>query len=713
MESGNRSRRLIDEGREHPDRVAPNLGKSIFNGLVNGMCHSGGMKLNRTRTGYRTRDLSHASSEEVERAHRLMCYAEEFEDRWFWETDADGRLTYLSKSVAEQIEMFGLTTIGEPLAQVFRLDQDAAQHLRSLNFHIVSRTSFTDYPVRGIKGLNENWWSMSGRPWFDSSGAYRGFLGSGTDLTETRRQEATIRQLAVTDSLTGLANRPQMQDNLERMLASPSQNGRSCALMMLDLDGFKGVNDTLGHPVGDALLVEVASRLLKVIDECGIVGRLGGDEFQILITGLSRQELDELARKVIEVISKPYSVDRSTINISCSIGIAIADASSNAELLVRNADIALYAAKANGRAVSIFFEDDMLVKARRRKELEDDLRSALNRDELTLVYQPVVAIKSETLSGFEALLRWTHPTKGEISPAEFIPVAEDSGLVHAIGDWVIRNATQVLADLPDDLRVAINVSPIQFANPALLSTLANAIAESQIDPSRLELEITESVFLNCEDNTQKVFQALKRLGVRLALDDFGTGYSSLSYLQDTPFDKIKIDQSFVKGAIDPKSRNSAIIESIVALSDALNMETTAEGVEHQDEIELIRQLGCSHIQGYVYGAGLDISELLSELQSGIRKMRPIGPKRSRRPRTKTFRSASMRVNEHEKPVLIKNISETGALIEKVDFSEQMLGVTVLIELLEDQLSEAKVRWVGDGCAGIEFDDSISLEKLDL
>lgn len=658
--------------------------------------------------------MADTSSREVERAHRLMSFAEEFEDRWFWETDASGRLTYLSRKVAYQVEMFGLKTIGEPLGCVFRLDHGDTQYSRSLSFHIVSRTSFNDYSVRGVKGLSETWWSMSGRPWFDANGIYRGFIGSGTDLTKTRKQEATIRRLAITDSLTGLANRQQMQDQLERLLAEQHPQGSGCALMMLDLDGFKGVNDTLGHPVGDKLLVQVAARLSSVISDTGIVGRLGGDEFQILIPGSPDEDgLSELGSRIIAELSEPYWVEDFSITISCSIGVSLAGVGETSEALVRNADIALYAAKESGRANCRFFEEGMLAKARKRKKLEDNLRVALHSGQLQLLYQPVVATRSQKLTGFEALIRWRHPAEGYISPSDFIPVAEDSGLIHQIGDWVIRTAIEAIASLPDDLRVAVNVSAVQFLNPALLATLANALAESQIDPSRLELEITESVFLDSAAKPQQTFRALKNLGIRLALDDFGTGYSSLSYLQDTPFDKIKIDRSFIKGAVDPRSRNAAIIESIVGLSRALNMETTAEGLEHQDEIDLIRKLGCSHVQGYVYGPAIDISGLLPDLEAGLRKMRPIGPKRSRSPRTDWVRSIIMGVNDNQKPVVIRNISETGALVQDVGFTDQMIGVTVSLEILRNQPFEAKVRWVGDGRAGVEFYEPITLKELEL
>ncbi len=656
--------------------------------------------------GFNTRRANETSVSEVERSHRLICYAEQFEDRWFWETDADGRLTYLSPSVSEQIDMCGVATSGEIITNVFRLDQSETEHARSLQFHIVSRTAFSDYPVRGIKGLSESWWSMSGRPWFSEDGEYQGFVGSGTDLTKTRKDEATIRRLAMSDSLTSLANRQRMQDHLDALIKSGSGSDLNCALLMLDLDGFKAVNDTLGHPVGDALLIQVARRLSAVVGEIGIVGRLGGDEFQVLIPSSSdRDSLSNLASEIIEEISAPYSVESSSITISCSIGIAVSGNGSDAETLVRTADIALYAAKDGGRATYRFFEEEMLAKAKWRKELEDELRLALNSNQLSLVYQPVVSTTSGELAGFEALLRWKHPHRGYIGPSEFIPIAEESGLIQQIGSWVIRTAIHALTTLPDDLRIAVNVSAIQFSNPAFLSTLANAIGDSQIDPDRLELEITESVFLENEDKSQKTFKSLKKLGVRLALDDFGTGYSSLGYLQHTPFDKIKIDQSFVKGAIDPRNRNSAIISSVVTLARALGMETTAEGVEYQDEIELIRKLGCSHIQGYVYGPGLDLAELMQDLQSGLRKIRAIGHKHSRSRRTNQIRSAKMSVNGSDTAVRIRNLSETGALIDQAHFTDQMVGVTILIELLENEMCEAVIRWVGDQKAGVEFCNS--------
>ena len=670
------------------------------------------MRMIPTRHGL-TSSPNPASPVDVDRVCRIMAYAEEFEDRWYWETDAEGYFTYLSRSVAQELEMFGLQTIGGKISELFKIDHSAADVNRSLGFHIISRTAFSNYSVRGARGLHENWWSISGRPWFDADGNFCGFVGSGTDLTRIRKQEATIRKLAVTDSLTGLANRQCMHEHLLSFLRSRADAKQAdFALMMLDLDGFKNVNDTLGHPVGDTLLVQVAHRLSTVVGDMGIVGRLGGDEFQILLPGLETEAgMVSLAQQIIAEISSPYSIEGSAITVGCSIGIAIASEGTNAESLVQNADIALYAAKEGGRATFRFFKDAMLARAKRRKKLEDELRTAINANQLSLVFQPIVSVETEELTGFEALLRWHHPTEGLIGPGEFIPVAEESGLIQQVGDWVLRSAIEGLAQLPADLRVAVNVSPVQFSNPALLSTLVNALGEHQVAPSRLELEITESVFLDDEEKSQKIFRALKDIGVRLALDDFGTGYSSLAYLQTTPFDKIKIDQGFVRGAVDPRSRNAAIIESIVSLSKALGMETTAEGLEHQDEIALIRKLGCSHIQGFVYSPGLILEEILPDLETGVRKMRAIGYKRSRSPRINLLRSRRIVINDHFRNGRIRNLSATGALIDQIHFGENMVGVTISVEISDDTFFDGVVKWVEHDAAGVEFFERIDLQQV--
>jgi diguanylate cyclase (GGDEF)-like protein len=641
---------------------------------------------------------------------------EEFEAHgtgWFWQTDRQGRLTYISAKVAREIATGGSDAIGRPLTSVFQMDGAAATE-RTLGFHLTSRTAFADYSVQAVDGAApDRWWSISGRPVTDERGSFYGFIGSGSDLTEKRRSEAEITRLALFDDLTGLANRQRMKASLDQTLAQGRKGYNPTALFLLDLDRFKAVNDTLGHQTGDILLQQVGQRLTRVIGDSGLVGRLGGDEFQVVLPGeSSRDRLTELARAIIDSLSQPYFIHGSSISIGCSIGVAMAPGDGDtAEVLVRNADLALYAAKADGRGIHRFFRAELLAGAQTRKQLEDDLRHALSNDQFHIAYQPVVGTRDETIVGYEALLRWDHPTRGSVSPAEFIPVAEESGLVEAIGEWVLRTACLEAARWPDAVRVAVNVSPIQFANPALPAVVTNALAKSGIAPERLELEITEGVFVNDDAASETMFKALKKLGVRLALDDFGTGYSSLGYLKKAPFDKIKIDQSFVRGAIQPGSRNAAIIKAIVTLADTLGMETTAEGVEVQDEIALIRDLGCSHIQGYVYGKPARSEEVIKQLRAADGHATASGYRVSRSPRVRMLRSARIEIGESQGEVRIRNISSTGAMIDGIDIDGEAIGLDLLIELLDNEMFPAKLRWAKNGRAGIEFAQNFNLERL--
>ncbi|MDG5488602.1 EAL domain-containing protein [Sphingomonas sp. BGYR3] len=640
-----------------------------------------------------------------------------FEDHgsgWFWQTDRQGRITYLTAKVSADVCENEEAAVGAMLTDLFRMDENSPDSERSLAFHLTSRTGFTNYSVRGARHGVERWWSISGRPVFDHLGHFQGFCGSGSDLSEQRRAEAEIQRLAMFDALTGLANRQRMRLSLDQML---SINGlasyRATTLLLLDLDRFKAVNDTLGHQTGDALLKQVSQRLTRAVGDKGLVGRLGGDEFEVVLPGEGHQDtISEVARTIISALSHPYFIGGSSISIGCSIGVAIApDDGGDAETLTRNADLALYAAKADGRGVHRFFRPELLAGAQGRKQLEDDLRSALAHNQFHLVYQPVVSTRDPRIVGYEALIRWDHPVRGPVSPAEFIPIAEDCGLIEEIGSWVLRTATIEAATWPDHVRVAVNVSPIQFANPALPSTVTSALARSGIAPARLELEITEGVFLTENAATERMFTSLKGLGVRLALDDFGTGYSSLGYLRNAPFDKIKIDQSFVRGAAQPGSRNAAIIRAIVTLAETLHMETTAEGVEMQDEVELIRNLGCSHIQGFVYGKPVRCEQVLQQLQTGEGEVKATGHRHSRAPRARMLRWATLRVNGASGEVRIRDLSSSGAMIDGIEFPQSALGCAVQIEMIEGEWAGATVRWARGEQAGIQFDEPFSLDRL--
>ncbi|HEU4652146.1 MAG TPA: EAL domain-containing protein, partial [Croceibacterium sp.] len=621
---------------------------------------------------------------------------------WFWETDRRSQLTYVSTPVAQALGYAPEQLIGQPLIELFDLADTGQEGERTLMFHLSARSAFHELPLRAAIAAEERWWSISGRPIHDDFGNFVGFRGSGTDLTEKRRSQEQAARLAHYDSLTGLANRFQMSQALDKILGARHEKNRVCAVLLLDLDRFKHVNDTMGHPAGDALLVQVAQRLERTIGRDGQVGRLGGDEFKIIVPGrIERSQLGELATAIIHTLSQPYAIEGQRVVIGVSVGIALApDDGNTSEELIRNVDLALYAAKDQGRGRFHFFAADLHAEAEERARIERDLRDAIAQGQLELYYQPVVSTATERITGFEALLRWQHPQKGWIPPDKFVETAEDSGLIAQIGEWALRTACHALAKWPEDVRVAVNVSPLQFANPQLPAIVTSAIAQAGIHPSRLELEITESVFLNDDAGTDAMFAALKRVGVRLALDDFGTGYSSLGYLKKAPFDKIKIDQSFVRGATQPGSRNGAIIAAITSLAQTLGMDTTAEGVETLDELDLVRLHGCSHVQGYIYERPLSTAAATARLGSGLAAVAS-GPRASRAARKTMLRRFVLEHNGQLHNATIRNISSSGALVEGL--WNVPVGTEFEIRGPGDEPVTGVVRWSADGRLGIEFD----------
>ena len=667
----------------------------------------------RQATADRERAIAlHQQDLRAQRSDRLLQEHERTGRGWFWETDRHGCITYISDTLANTLDARPGGMIGRAITEIIRPgDKQQGDGERTLGFHLSARTGFSDIPVQAAMAKEERWWSISGQPVFNEYGQFHGFRGSGTDLTEMRRSQAEVTRLAQFDSLTGLANRIQMLRSLEQAVAVRYGKPGDCTLMMLDLDRFKSVNDTLGHPAGDALLRQVSQRLQRVVGDTGLVGRQGGDEFKILLPGhRDPAMLAQLAQSIIEAVAQPYSIEGTAVVIGVSIGVSSCPQDGvTADALIRNADLALYAAKGNGRGVHRFYSSDMHADAEDRRALEEDLRHALAADGLHLAYQPVVSSKTEQITGYEALLRWVHPVRGSISPALFIPIAEDSGLIGQIGEWVMRTACRDAAQWPDDIRVAVNVSPTQFANPGFPSTVMNALASAQLAPERLELEITESVFLNDDDGTDAMFVRLKALGVRLALDDFGTGYSSLGYLKKAPFDKIKIDQSFVRGAATKGSRNSAIIKAIVSLAEALGMDTTAEGAETQDELALIRQLGCSHIQGYIYGRPMPAADVLAGQRANGTAASANGFQSSRPERKTMLRTVVIHHDGHLYTGRVRNISATGALIEGL--WNVPLGTLFSIELADGHSVNATARWAKDDRMGVEFAGAIDINAL--
>ena len=652
------------------------------------------------------RIASEARERVAARADDILRSFEENGQGWFWETDRRGQINYISPSAAAVLGKDADMLKGEPLTTIVDAQSGAADAERTLGFHLSARSAFRDIEVRAAnQGDEERYWSLTGRPVYDDFKNFCGFRGHGTDLTEKRRSEQQVTRLAHYDSLTGLANRVQMSEALEQILSAPRERDRACTVLMLDLDRFKQVNDTMGHPAGDALLKQVAQRLEWVLDGVGRCGRLGGDEFQVIIPGYcDRNELTQTSKQIINSLSQPYSIEGQNVVIGASVGVALApDDGTTSEDLIRNVDLALYAAKDAGRGVHCFYAKDLHAAAEERAELEQELREAIQNGGLTLYYQPVVYAANEKIVGFEALMRWNHPKRGFISPGKFIAIAEDAGLIDQMGQWALRKACEDLATWPETIRCAVNVSPLQFSNPELPSIVANALAHSRVDPSRLELEITESVFLNDSLGTDEMFKALKRVGVRLALDDFGTGYSSLGYLKKAPFDKIKIDQSFVRGATEDGSRNGAIIASITSLAEALSMDTTAEGVETLDELELVRLLGCSHIQGYIYHEAIDADEA-KQLVAGNLAAEADGPQAARTPRQVLLRRVTVLHRDNRLTANIRNISEGGAMIEGL--WNMPVGSSVRIEFSADKYVDAQVRWSRENRVGVEFDESL-------
>jgi diguanylate cyclase (GGDEF)-like protein/PAS domain S-box-containing protein len=448
----------------------------------------------------------------------------------------------------------------------------------------------------------------------DESGKPRYIINVVDDVTDRRRADEKIAHLAHYDALTDLPNRVLFREQVERKLHW-ARRGEQFALLYIDIDEFKGINDSLGHPVGDELLKVVAARLRSCIGERDLVARLGGDEFAVIQTNIGA-DVVEFVTRIHEAIRQPYQCLGHQLSTDASIGIALAPRDgTDLDELIKNADLAMYGAKANGRRTHRFFEPAMDASAKTRLAMHQDLRQALADGSFEIHYQPVVALRNGEVTGCEALLRWRHPERGMISPAEFIPVAEDTGLIVELGEWVLRTACAEAANWPDPVRLAVNVSPVQLKSPTLALKVASALAASGLPASRLELEITEAVLIDDDETALRILHQLRDIGVRIALDDFGTGYSSLSYLKRFPFDKIKIDRCFISD-ITEIDGSAAIVQSVVNIATARSMTTTAEGVETQEQRERLRALGCTEMQGYLFSGarpGLEVRQLFNPI----------------------------------------------------------------------------------------------------
>ncbi|MEG3178304.1 EAL domain-containing protein [Sphingomonas sp. RB3P16] len=528
---------------------------------------------------------------------------------WLWEMDADQRIVAMSDAMVAAIGSKHGSPVGKLASDVLDPFGQAALRssgMRTLLEHVRAGIAFRDLAIPVFGGTR--WWSLSAIPLVGEQGQLRGWRGVGSDITETRLTGNDSVGSARRDPLTGLANRLLIREIIEEaLLRHASQaHGKTTAeaiLLLVDLDRFKHVNDSLGHAIGDQLLVLVARRLEQAAHDWGQVGRLGGDEFAIVISaGRDNRDVGNLASTIIAALSAPYQIGEARLQIGASIGIARGPDDGDDDLtLLRSADLSLYSAKDAGRGTYSFYQPQMLEAAQADRLFEADVRSALADGQLSLVYQPIIESASGQLVGREALLRWDHPERGSVPPDRFIPIVEDLGLIGQIGNWVIRQACADAAIWPSNIRVAVNVSVAQLTGSTLANSVISALATSGLEPGRLELEVTERIFIGENSTTLELLSNLRALGVRLVLDDFGRGYSSFGYLSRTQFAKIKIDQSFVRAAASGERESKAIVRAILTLAESLGVETTAEGVETASQATAMTLMGCSQLQGYYFG----------------------------------------------------------------------------------------------------------------
>ena len=560
------------------------------------------------RTTFVKARLAEAAVTEKEAVVSLLLREfEENEADWLWEVDPVRRLRAVSPRFAYALGRPQVEVEGKPLLEMIAGTRWSSGQfpasLHDLAERLKNRENFSNMLVQVSILGEERWWELSGTPMRDEQGRFCGFRGVGSDVTEQRKSSEKIAYLARYDTLTQLPNRLQLTEALGEALRYAVQWRTRCALLMVDLDRFKAVNDSLGHMTGDKLLAQVSARLQSLMGENQLCGRLGGDEFAIVIRDASApHSISNLAQRVIERLSEPYQVDHHTLYVGASVGSAEGPRDGGTvEEMMRNADLALYRAKDTGGGEHCRFEPVLHASAEERRQLEVALRKALGRDEMMLHYQPVVDAHTEQVVSFEALVRWNSKDHGFVSPGKFIPLAEDTRLIVPIGQWVMRRACEEARNWPDHVKINVNVSPEQLLEPDFHTDVVQALAATGLRPERLEVEVTESIFLRDASVARNALEQVMALGCSVALDDFGTGYSSLGYIRKLKFSTIKVDRSFVQGAAQGSAESLAIINAVVAMAKSLDMSTTAEGVETVEEAKLIRNLGCDKIQGFYFG----------------------------------------------------------------------------------------------------------------
>jgi len=535
----------------------------------------------------------------------LLRDFEEHASDWLWEISPTGHLRHVSARLAQSFDMSPKVLLQKTFTEIVAGitppdDADAAAALSKLTSCIRLGQPFRDLELSVEIGHEIHCWSLTAKPLYDEHGRAAGWRGVGSDITHTRRSRDELARMANFDALTGLANRHRFSAELERLAQTPSAPARPCALLFLDLDNFKHINDSLGHSVGDQLLRRVGMRLKSCVAEGDLLARLGGDEFALLSWRYATpEEATALAERLVVMMSEPCQLDDAMVEVRASIGVALAPRDGrDPQALLQCADLALYAAKAAGRNTYRFFDQQMAESARARVRLQHELGQALSANQFTLHFQPQMKLGTGEVIGFEALVRWQHSERGLIGPGEFIPVAEETGQIVPLGNWVLRESCRIASRWPQRLRVAVNLSAVQFRSSAVIDLVDEALTESGLEPERLELEITESALIEDLEGAQATLAALRSRGVRVAMDDFGTGYSSLAYLKRFPMDKLKIDGMFVR-SLDSDQDAQAVVTAIISLARALRLDTTAEGVETPEQLVMLKALGCDDVQGFL------------------------------------------------------------------------------------------------------------------
>jgi diguanylate cyclase (GGDEF)-like protein/PAS domain S-box-containing protein len=562
-----------------------------------------------------------------EKAEFIGLLLREFEQGqvdWIWGFSADGAINRMSSGLSAATGVAEDALAGADFLHFLScLTPPNDPLIVHLQRDVAGQQMFTDIELRVAVGGRERWWSLTGKPTFNETGQYLGYLGTCTDVTERKAAEQRMALLSHHDALTGLLNRTKFSEQLQSCVARLDRYGTAFSLLFLDLDQFKSVNDNRGHKVGDRLLAEVARRLQSMVRESDIVARLGGDQFAIILPYDGNVDgASALAARVIETIRQPFDIDDTQISLGVSIGIVTAPLNgSQPHQLLRKADLALHRAKADGRSTFRAFENQMEPEGRDRRLTEADLREALRNDELVLHYQPVVAAHDEKPTGFEALIRWRHPSRGLVAPAEFIPLAEQTGLIAAIGDLTIQQACLAAATWPANLTVAVNISTHHFRRGDILASVQQALTLSGLAPQRLEIEITEGLLMENFDAVAETLGAIRALGVAVAIDDFGTGYSSLASLTRLAVDRVKIDRSFVDASCEDQAARD-MLRSIAALGKTLGLKITAEGVETREKADFLSGIACHALQGFYFARPLDSLDLPHYLLTHMRPQAP-------------------------------------------------------------------------------------------